>query len=163
MCLVNTEIPGSSSAPDARLEALPVSRVSPENASSLSQPSRPIRVVVAKAGMDGHDRGAKVVARLLRDAGFEVIYTGLYQSPEAIVNTVLQEDADAVGISVLSAAHRYIFAETARLMKEKGLDDVVLMAGGIIPPADVKLLEDMGVDSVFLPGASGPEIVDFLK
>jgi methylmalonyl-CoA mutase C-terminal domain/subunit len=113
--------------------------------------------------MDGHDRGAKVVARLLRDAGFEVIYTGLYQTPEAIVNTVLQEDADAVGISVLSAAHRHIFAETARLMKEQGLDDVVLMAGGIIPPADVRLLEDMGVDGVFLPGASGDEIVEFLR
>jgi methylmalonyl-CoA mutase C-terminal domain/subunit len=119
-------------------------------------------VVVAKAGMDGHDRGAKVVARLLRDAGFEVIYTGLYQTPEAIVNTALQEDADAVGISVLSAAHLHIFAETARLMKERGLDDVVLMAGGIIPPADVQRLHELGVDGVFLPGASGPEIVGFL-
>jgi methylmalonyl-CoA mutase, C-terminal domain len=112
--------------------------------------------------MDGHDRGAKVVARLLRDAGFEVIYTGLYQTPEAIVATALQEDADAVGISVLSAAHRHIFGETARLMKEQGLDDVVLFGGGIIPPADVKLLEEMGVARVFLPGASGPEIVEFL-
>jgi methylmalonyl-CoA mutase, C-terminal domain len=112
--------------------------------------------------MDGHDRGAKVVARLLRDAGFEVIYTGLYQTPEAIVATALQEDVDAVGISVLSAAHRHIFGETARLMKEQGLDDVVLFGGGIIPPADVKLLEEMGVARVFLPGASGPEIVEFL-
>jgi methylmalonyl-CoA mutase C-terminal domain/subunit len=120
-------------------------------------------VVVAKAGMDGHDRGAKVVARLLRDAGFEVIYTGLYQTPDAIVTTALQEDADAVGISVLSAAHRHIFAETAHLMKERGMDDVVLMAGGIIPPADVQLLKNLGVDGVFLPGASGPDIVDFLK
>ena len=113
--------------------------------------------------MDGHDRGAKVVARLLRDAGFEVIYTGLYQTPEAIVSTALQEDADAVGISVLSAAHRHVFAETARLMKQQGLDDVVLMAGGIIPPNDVQTLRDLGVDGVFLPGASGPEIVDFLR
>jgi methylmalonyl-CoA mutase, C-terminal domain len=112
--------------------------------------------------MDGHDRGAKVVARLLRDAGFEVIYTGLYQTPEAIVATALQEDVDAVGISVLSAAHRHIFGETARLMKEQGLDDVVLFGGGIIPPADVKLLEEMGVARVFLPGASGPEIFEFL-
>jgi methylmalonyl-CoA mutase, C-terminal domain len=112
--------------------------------------------------MDGHDRGAKVVARLLRDAGFEVIYTGLYQTPEAIVATALQEDVDAVGISVLSASHRHIFGETARLMKEQGLDDVVLFGGGIIPPADVKLLEEMGVARVFLPGASGPEIVEFL-
>ena len=88
--------------------------------------SRPVRVVIAKAGMDGHDRGAKVVARLLRDAGFEVIYTGLYQTPEAIVMAAMQEDADAIGISVLSAAHRHVFGETARIMKEQGLDDVVL-------------------------------------
>lgn len=125
--------------------------------------SRKIRVVVAKAGMDGHDRGAKVVARLLRDAGFEVIYTGLYQTPESIVSTVLQEDADAVGISVLSAAHKHLLGETARLMKEHGLDDVVLMAGGIIPPGDVEVLKRMGVNGVFLPGATGPEIVDFLR
>lgn len=124
--------------------------------------SRPIRVIVAKAGMDGHDRGAKVVARLLRDAGFEVIYTGLYQTPEAIVNTALQEDADAVGISVLSAAHKHLFGETARLMKEQGLEDVILFGGGVIPPNDVAWLQDHGVRKIFLPGASGPEIVDFL-
>ena len=113
--------------------------------------------------MDGHDRGAKVVARLLRDAGFEVIYTGLYQTPEAIVNAALQEDADAVGISVLSAAHKHIFAETARLMGEQGLADVILFGGGIIPPDDVRWLGQHGVRKVFLPGASGPEIIDFLK
>jgi methylmalonyl-CoA mutase C-terminal domain/subunit len=125
--------------------------------------SRPIRVVIGKAGMDGHDRGAKVVARLLRDAGFEVIYTGLYQTPESIVATVLQEDADAVGISVLSAAHKHLFGETARLMKEQGLDDVILFGGGIIPPNDLPWLEEHGVKKVFLPGASGPEIIDFLR
>ena len=119
-------------------------------------------MVVAKAGMDGHDRGAKVVARLLRDAGFEVIYTGLYQTPEAIVNTAAQEDADAVGISVLSAAHKHIFGETARIMREQGLDGVILFGGGIIPPADVQWLEGQGVRKVFLPGASGPDIIDFL-
>lgn len=113
--------------------------------------------------MDGHDRGAKVVARLLRDAGFEVIYTGLYQTPESIVATALQEDADAVGISVLSAAHRHLFGETARLMREQGLDDVILFGGGIIPPNDVAYLEQLGVRKVFLPGASGPDIIDFLK
>jgi methylmalonyl-CoA mutase cobalamin-binding domain/chain len=119
--------------------------------------------VIAKAGMDGHDRGAKVVARLLRDAGFEVIYTGLYQTPEAIVNTAIQEDADAVGISVLSAAHKHIFGETARLMRDQGLSDVVLFGGGIIPPNDVPWLEQQGVRKVFLPGASGPDIIAFLK
>ncbi|HLY66487.1 MAG TPA: cobalamin B12-binding domain-containing protein [Chloroflexota bacterium] len=124
---------------------------------------RPIRVVVAKAGMDGHDRGAKVVARLLRDAGFEVIYTGLYQTPESIIATALQEDADAVGISVLSAAHKHLFGETARLMHEQGLDDVILFGGGVIPPNDVRWLEGHGVRKIFLPGASGPEIIDFLQ
>jgi methylmalonyl-CoA mutase C-terminal domain/subunit len=120
-------------------------------------------VVIAKAGMDGHDRGAKVVARLLRDAGIEVIYTGLYQTPESIVTTALQEDADAVGISVLSAAHKHIFAETARIMRENHVEDIVLFGGGIIPPSDIPWLEQQGVRKIFLPGASGPEIVAFLK
>ncbi|HUZ78763.1 MAG TPA: cobalamin B12-binding domain-containing protein [Chloroflexota bacterium] len=137
--------------------------MSEEESGVRTPDSRPIRVIVAKAGMDGHDRGAKVVARLLRDAGFEVIYTGLYQTPEAIVNTALQEDADAVGISVLSAAHKHIFGETARIMREQGLADVILFGGGIIPPNDVLWLEQQGVRKVFLPGASGPEIIDFLK
>ena len=113
--------------------------------------------------MDGHDRGAKVVARLLRDAGFEVIYTGLYQSPESIVAAALQEDADAVGISVLSAAHKHIFSETARLMQDSGMDDVILFGGGIIPANDLRFLEEHGVRKVFLPGASGPEIIDWLR
>ena len=124
---------------------------------------RKIRVVIAKAGLDGHDRGAKVVARILRDAGFEVIYTGLYQTPESIVTTALQEDADAVGISVLSAAHNHNFKETARLMKEQGLDDVVLFGGGIIPANDMKRLRDLGVSKLFLPGSTGPEIVAYLE
>jgi methylmalonyl-CoA mutase, C-terminal domain len=113
--------------------------------------------------MDGHDRGAKVVARLLRDAGFEVIYTGLYQSPESIVATALQEDADAVGISVLSAAHKHIFGETARLIRESQMDDVILFGGGIIPSNDVQWLQEQGVRKVFLPGAAGPEIVEWLR
>lgn len=120
-------------------------------------------MVIAKAGMDGHDRGAKVVARVLRDAGFEVIYTGLYQTPESIVATALQEDADAVGISVLSAAHKHVFSETAREMRQQGLDDVILFGGGIIPPGDVEWLEQQGVRRLFLPGTSGPEIVAWLQ
>ncbi|HLG69999.1 MAG TPA: cobalamin B12-binding domain-containing protein [Chloroflexota bacterium] len=124
---------------------------------------RPIRILIGKAGMDGHDRGVKVVARILRDAGFEVIYTGLYQTPETIVNTAIQEDVDAIGISVLSAAHKHIFSETARRMREQGLDDVLLFGGGIIPPKDVQWLEEQGVKRVFLPGASGPEIVGWLR
>jgi len=113
--------------------------------------------------MDGHDRGVKVVARILRDAGFEVIYTGLYQTPESIVNTAIQEDVDAIGLSVLSAAHKHLFSETARLMREQGLDDVVLFGGGIIPPKDMAWLQQQGVARVFLPGASGPEIVEFVR
>ena len=113
--------------------------------------------------MDGHDRGVKVVARILRDAGFEVIYTGLYQTPESIVNAALQEDVDAIGISVLSAAHKHLFGETARLMREQGLDDVLLFGGGIIPPKDMQWLAQRGVERVFLPGASGPEIVEFVR
>lgn len=104
-----------------------------------------------------------MVARILRDAGFEVIYMGLYQTPEAIVNTALQEDADAIGISVLSAAHRHLFGETAKLMREHGMDDVILFGGGIIPPKDLQWLQECGVRRVFLPGASGPEIVEFLE
>jgi methylmalonyl-CoA mutase C-terminal domain/subunit len=129
----------------------------------MPAPQRPIRVLLGKAGMDGHDRGVKVVARILRDAGFEVIYTGLYQTPESIVTAAMQEDVDAVGLSVLSAAHKHLFSETARLMREQGLDDVVLFGGGIIPPKDVQWLREQGVERVFLPGASGPEIVDFVR
>ena len=123
---------------------------------------RPIRVVVAKAGLDGHDRGAKVVARALRDAGMEVIYTGVHQTPEQVVETALQEDVDAIGISLLSGAHNYIFPRVSELMKEKGMDDVLLFGGGIIPEADVPGLREVGVERVFPPGASLEEIVRYL-
>ncbi len=124
---------------------------------------RPIRVVVAKAGLDGHDRGAKVVARALRDAGMEVIYTGVHQTPEQVVETALQEDADAIGLSLLSGAHNYIFPRIAELMREKGLDDVLLFGGGIIPEADVGRLREHGVERVFQPGASLEEIVAYVR
>jgi len=123
---------------------------------------RPIRVVVAKAGLDGHDRGAKVVARALRDAGMEVIYTGVHQTPEQVVETALQEDVDAVGISLLSGAHNYIFPRVSELMKQKGMDDVLLFGGGIIPEADIPGLAKVGVERVFPPGASLEEIVRYL-
>jgi methylmalonyl-CoA mutase, C-terminal domain len=118
-----------------------------------------IRVVVAKPGLDGHDRGAKVVARALRDAGMEVIYTGLHQTPEQIVQTVIQEDADAVGLSVLSGAHMTLFARVMQLLDEQGASDVVVFGGGIIPDADLPELEAMGVAKVFTPGASMDDIV----
>jgi methylmalonyl-CoA mutase cobalamin-binding domain/chain len=124
---------------------------------------RPIRVVVAKAGLDGHDRGAKVVARALRDAGMEVIYTGVHQTPEQVVETALQEDVDAVGISLLSGAHNYIFPRVAELMREKGMNDVLLFGGGIIPEADVPGLQRAGVGRIFPPGASLEEIVRYLN
>jgi methylmalonyl-CoA mutase C-terminal domain/subunit len=124
---------------------------------------RPIRVVVAKAGLDGHDRGAKVVARALRDAGMEVIYTGVHLTPEQVVETALQEDADAVGISLLSGAHNYIFPRISELMKEKGMSDVLLFGGGIIPEADIPGLAKVGVERVFPPGASLDEIVRYVN
>ena len=129
----------------------------------MKRPMRPIRVVVAKAGLDGHDRGAKVVARALRDAGMEVIYTGVHQTPEQVVETALQEDVDAIGISLLSGAHNYIFPRVSELMKEKGMDDVLLFGGGIIPEADVPGLKEVGVERVFPPGASLDEIVRYLN
>jgi methylmalonyl-CoA mutase C-terminal domain/subunit len=123
---------------------------------------RPIRVVVAKAGLDGHDRGAKVVARALRDAGMEVIYTGVHQTPEQVVETALQEDVDAIGISLLSGAHNFIFPRVAELMRTKGMDDVLLFGGGIIPEADIPALQKAGVGRIFPPGASLDEIVRYL-
>ena len=111
-----------------------------------------IRVVIAKPGLDGHDRGAKIVARALRDAGMEVVYTGLHQTPEQIVETVVQEDADAVGLSVLSGAHMTLFARLAELMGERGIDDVVVFGGGIIPDEDIPELERLGVAHIFTPG-----------
>jgi methylmalonyl-CoA mutase, C-terminal domain len=122
-----------------------------------------IRVVIAKPGLDGHDRGAKIVARALRDAGMEVVYTGLHQTPEQIVETVVQEDADAVGLSVLSGAHMTLFARLAELMGERGIDDVVVFGGGIIPDEDIPELERLGVAHVFTPGATTTEIVDWVR
>jgi methylmalonyl-CoA mutase C-terminal domain/subunit len=122
-----------------------------------------IRVVIAKPGLDGHDRGAKVVARALRDAGMEVVYTGLHQTPEQIVETVVQEDADAVGLSVLSGAHMTLFARLAELMREREVDDVVVFGGGIIPDEDIPELQRLGVAKVFTPGATTTEIVDWVR
>jgi isobutyryl-CoA mutase small subunit len=122
-----------------------------------------IRVVIAKPGLDGHDRGAKVVARALRDAGMEVVYTGLHQTPEQIVETVVQEDADAVGLSVLSGAHMTLFARLTELMRERGVDDVVVFGGGIIPDEDVPELERLGVAGIFTPGATTTDIVDWVR
>jgi methylmalonyl-CoA mutase C-terminal domain/subunit len=124
---------------------------------------RPLRVVVAKAGLDGHDRGAKVVARALRDAGMEVIYTGVHQTPEQVVETAAQEDADAIGVSLLSGAHNYIFPRIRELMKERGMDDVLLFGGGIIPEEDVAFLREHGVEKVFQPGSSLEEIVTYVR
>jgi len=124
---------------------------------------RPIKVLVAKAGLDGHDRGVKVVARALRDAGMEVVYTGLHQTPEQVVMAALQEDVEAIGVSLLSGAHMHIFPRLAELMKEKGLDDVILFGGGIIPQEDIPGLEQVGVAKVFLPGSTLKEIVEFLR
>ncbi len=124
---------------------------------------RRYRVVVAKPGLDGHDRGAKVIARALRDAGFEVIYTGLHQTPEQVVQAVLQEDADAVGLSLLSGAHLTLVPKVIERLRAEGLDDVLVLCGGIIPDADIAVLEQAGVAAVFTPGAPLPEIVRWLE
>jgi len=124
---------------------------------------RTVRVVVAKPGLDGHDRGAKIVARALRDAGFEVIYTGLHQTPEQIVATALQEDADAIGLSVLSGAHNYLFQRVLELLREKGAEDVAVFGGGIIPPEDIAGLKALGVKELFTPGTSTQAIVRFVR
>jgi methylmalonyl-CoA mutase C-terminal domain/subunit len=123
----------------------------------------PIRVVVAKPGLDGHDRGAKVIARALRDAGMEVIYTGLHQTPEQIVDTALQEDADAIGLSILSGAHNTLFAAVIDLLKERDAEDILVFGGGIIPEADIPLLKEKGVAEVFTPGATTASIVDWVR
>src|SRR5215468_3292010 len=122
-----------------------------------------LRVVIAKPGLDGHDRGAKVIARALRDAGMEVIYTGLRQTPEQIVTAALQEDADVIGLSILSGAHNHIAPRLMELLKEKGLDDVLVVIGGIIPDVDVPTLKAIGVKGVFLPGTPMQEIIDFIN
>jgi len=125
--------------------------------------NRPIRVLVAKVGLDGHDRGAKVVAASLRDEGMEVIYTGLRQTPEMVVNAALQEDVDAIGVSILSGAHNTVFPKILRLLKEKQMDDVLLTGGGIIPEDDMKALNEMGVGRLFSPGTSSTEIASYIK
>ncbi len=125
--------------------------------------NRPLRVIVAKAGLDGHDRGAKVIARALRDAGMEVIYTGLFQTPEQIVQTAIQEDADGIGLSILSGAHMTLFPLVIEQLKAQGAQDVVFFGGGTIPPEDVDELKRRGVRAIFTPGAPLQEIIDFVQ
>jgi len=125
--------------------------------------SRKIRVVVAKPGLDGHDRGAKIIARALRDAGMEVIYTGLHQTPEQIAETVIQEDADAVGLSILSGAHMTLVPKIVELLRRDGADDVLITVGGTIPADDIEALKNLGVAEVFTPGASAESVIDFIR
>ena len=129
----------------------------------MNEINRPIRVLVAKVGLDGHDRGAKVIAAALRDEGMEVIYTGLRQTPEMVVNTALQEDVDAIGISILSGAHNTVFPKILQLLKDKQIEDVLLTGGGIIPEDDVRTLNEMGVGKLFSPGATSTEIASYIK
>lgn len=124
--------------------------------------NRPIRILVAKVGLDGHDRGAKIIATTLRDAGMEVIYTGLRQTPEMVVNAALQEDVDAIGVSILSGAHMTVFPKIISIMKDKGLDDVLVTGGGIIPDTDMKILNEQGVGRLFPPGTPTKEIVAYI-
>jgi methylmalonyl-CoA mutase C-terminal domain/subunit len=128
-----------------------------------SSAEKKIRVVVAKPGLDGHDRGAKIIARALRDAGMEVIYTGLHQTPEQIVETVIQEDADAVGLSILSGAHMTLVPRILELLREQDIDDVLITVGGTIPSDDVEKLKELGVAEVFTPGASTQQVIDFIR
>lgn len=128
-----------------------------------SHKQRPIRVLVAKVGLDGHDRGAKVIATSLRDAGMEVIYTGLRQTPEMVVNAALQEDVDAIGVSILTGAHNTIFPKILSLMNQKGMDDVLLTGGGIIPTDDMEHLNELGVGKLFAPGTSTSDIANYIK
>ena len=132
-------------------------------ADTSTGPGRKIRILTAKVGLDGHDRGIKVISRALRDAGVEVIYTGLHQTPEMVVETAIQEDVDGIGISILSGAHMTLFPEILRLLREKGAEDIVVFGGGIIPDDDVKTLTDMGVEKVFTPGTSLDEAVEFVR
>jgi methylmalonyl-CoA mutase C-terminal domain/subunit len=125
--------------------------------------NRPPRVIIAKPGLDGHDRGAKVIARALRDAGMEVIYTGLRQTPEQIVTAALQEDADVIGLSILSGAHMHVCARLMTLVRERGLEDVVVVVGGIVPDADVEALKTLGIRAIFAPGSSMQQIIDFIR
>jgi len=129
----------------------------------MEKKSRPIRVLVAKCGLDGHDRGAKVIATALRDSGMEVIYTGLRQTPEMVVNAALQEDVDAIGVSILSGAHMTVFPKIIDLMKKKGMNDVLLTGGGIIPEEDMKQLNEMGVGKLFAPGTTTTDIAEYIR
>lgn len=124
---------------------------------------RPIRILVAKVGLDGHDRGAKIIATSLRDAGMEVIYTGLRQTPEMVVSAALQEDVDAIGVSILSGAHMTVFPKIMELLKQNKMDDVLVTGGGIIPDADMKELQELGVGKLFQPGATTTSIADYIK
>ncbi len=133
------------------------------SAKDPSHKQRPIRVLVAKVGLDGHDRGAKVIATSLRDAGMEVIYTGLRQTPEMVVNAALQEDVDAIGVSILTGAHNMIFPKILSLMNQKGMDDVLLTGGGIIPKDDMEHLNELGVGKLFAPGTSTSDIANYIK
>ena len=134
-----------------------------ESPATAPESGRKIRVVVAKPGLDGHDRGAKIIARALRDAGMEVIYTGLHQTPEQITETVLQEDADAVGLSILSGAHMTLVPRVVELLREQGADEVLVTVGGTIPSDDVPELKKLGVAEVFTPGSSTQSIIDFIR
>lgn len=129
----------------------------------MSQTKRPIRVLVAKVGLDGHDRGAKVIATALRDAGMEVIYTGLRQTPEMVVNAALQEDVDAIGVSILSGAHNTVFTKIMGLLKEKRMNDVLVTGGGIIPEADIQTLQELGVGTLFAPGTPTTTIATYIQ
>ncbi len=134
-----------------------------KNILSKSSSQRPVKVLVAKVGLDGHDRGAKVIATSLRDAGMEVIYTGLRQTPEMVVNTALQEDVDAIGVSILSGAHNTVFPKILQLLKRHKMDDVLLTGGGIIPEDDMKKLNEMGVGKLFSPGTNTTDIAAYIK
>ncbi|GBD27108.1 Methylmalonyl-CoA mutase [bacterium HR30] len=124
---------------------------------------RPLRILIAKPGLDGHDRGAKIIARLLRDAGYEVIYTGLHQTPEMIVEAAIQEDVDAIGLSILSGAHMTLFPEVLQLLRERGVGDIPVFGGGIIPREDASTLKQLGVKEIFTPGTSAQEILDWIR
>ena len=128
-----------------------------------SSSRRTVRILVGKAGLDGHDRGAKVIARALRDAGFEVIYTGLHQTPEMVVETAIQEDVDAIGLSILSGAHNYLFPRVLELLRERGADDIVVFGGGIIPEEDIEALKKAGVKALFTPGTTTQEAIEWVR
>lgn len=130
---------------------------------SVMEDERRVRILIGKVGLDGHDRGAKVVARALRDAGFEVIYTGLHHTPEMVVETAIQEDVDIIGLSILSGAHNYLFPEISRLLKEKGADEIVVFGGGIIPKDDIPGLINHGVKAIFEPGTPTGEIIEWVR